>query len=215
VFGPSLGTGASPHRPRRHRLHQCGLSSPHGVPGGFGPSTTRQGPTPERGERAPLASQTWPRGSRLVRVRRRIATLDGEGLDDVGDAPEQNPGPTAPRSDDRIPAATGCATRSDTPPNSRRARWPTRATLRVSTLGQGVDGYRQEDGFHLAGQPGLEFVVRVPATWDETRALNAAVGERIVVARRKGGDWNFGGMTAARGRGHGGRGGIAAPGHRT
>ncbi len=49
-------------------------------------------------------------------------------------------------------------------------------------------------------QPGLEFMTRVPATWDETRVLVAEVGECLVIARRSGNDWYVGGMTAARGR---------------
>ena len=50
------------------------------------------------------------------------------------------------------------------------------------------------------GQPGLDFLARVPATWDETRVLHAEVGECLVVARRKGDEWYLGGMAAARGR---------------
>jgi alpha-glucosidase len=50
------------------------------------------------------------------------------------------------------------------------------------------------------GQPGLDFMVRVPTTWDETRVLHAEVGECLVVARRKGDEWYLGGMTATRGK---------------
>jgi alpha-glucosidase len=46
-------------------------------------------------------------------------------------------------------------------------------------------------------QPGLDFLVRVPANWDETRVLHAEVGRCIVVARRKGDVWYLGGMAAA------------------
>ena len=35
----------------------------------------------------------------------------------------------------------------------------------------------------------------VPATWDDTRALSARVGEEVVVARRSGNDWWIGAMT--------------------
>jgi alpha-glucosidase len=35
----------------------------------------------------------------------------------------------------------------------------------------------------------------VPATWDDTRALAARVGEEVVVARRSGNDWWIGAMT--------------------
>jgi alpha-glucosidase len=50
------------------------------------------------------------------------------------------------------------------------------------------------------GQPGLEFLVEVPTTWDETRVLHAEIGEYLVVARRRGDAWYLGGMTAARQR---------------
>ena len=35
----------------------------------------------------------------------------------------------------------------------------------------------------------------VPATWDETQALSARVGEEVVIARRSGNDWWIGAMT--------------------
>jgi alpha-glucosidase len=35
----------------------------------------------------------------------------------------------------------------------------------------------------------------VPATWDDTRALAAEVGEEIVIARRSGNDWWIGAMS--------------------
>lgn len=50
------------------------------------------------------------------------------------------------------------------------------------------------------GQPGLEFLVDVPTTWDETRVLHAEVGRCLVIARRQGDAWYLGGMTAAEGR---------------
>jgi alpha-glucosidase len=40
------------------------------------------------------------------------------------------------------------------------------------------------------------FLTAVPVTWDETRVLEAAVGDYIVTARRKGTTWFVGGMTA-------------------
>ncbi len=46
------------------------------------------------------------------------------------------------------------------------------------------------------GQPGFDFLKRVPTTWDETRVLSGKVGEHIVIARRKGDDWYLGAMTA-------------------
>jgi alpha-glucosidase len=50
------------------------------------------------------------------------------------------------------------------------------------------------------GQAGLEFLVRVPTTWDEMRVLHAEMGSCLVVARRSGDEWYVGGMTADDGR---------------
>lgn len=40
-----------------------------------------------------------------------------------------------------------------------------------------------------------DFIASVPTVWDETRALDGAVGEYVVVARRKGDVWYIGGLT--------------------
>lgn len=53
-----------------------------------------------------------------------------------------------------------------------------------------------DDPEHYRGQPGLDFLRAVPTVWDETRVLDGAVGEHIVVARRSGARWFVGGMTA-------------------
>jgi len=50
-----------------------------------------------------------------------------------------------------------------------------------------------------AGQPGFDFLMKVPTWWDETRVLAAKVGEILVTARRKGRTWYLGGMAAKRG----------------
>jgi alpha-glucosidase len=42
----------------------------------------------------------------------------------------------------------------------------------------------------------LAFLSRVPVTWDETRVLDAKVGEYILVARRHGAEWYVGAMTS-------------------
>ncbi|HYN04244.1 MAG TPA: glycoside hydrolase family 97 catalytic domain-containing protein, partial [Vicinamibacteria bacterium] len=47
----------------------------------------------------------------------------------------------------------------------------------------------------LRGQPGLDFVVAVPTTWDETRGLAGEVGRFVAVGRRSGHDWYVGAMT--------------------
>ena len=47
------------------------------------------------------------------------------------------------------------------------------------------------------GEAGLDFMVDVPANWDQTRVLHAELGKCIVIARRRGEDWYIGGMTAA------------------
>jgi alpha-glucosidase len=50
------------------------------------------------------------------------------------------------------------------------------------------------------GQPGFDFLVEVPTTWDETRFVAGDVGEYMVVARRKGDTWYLGGITNWTGR---------------
>jgi alpha-glucosidase len=45
------------------------------------------------------------------------------------------------------------------------------------------------------GQPGFDFLKRVPTIWDETKVLTEKVGEFIVIARRKNSDWYVGGIT--------------------
>jgi alpha-glucosidase len=50
------------------------------------------------------------------------------------------------------------------------------------------------------GHPAFEFIERVPCTWDETRVLDAAIGDYVVVARRRGRDWFVGGITDERAR---------------
>lgn len=50
------------------------------------------------------------------------------------------------------------------------------------------------------GQPGLDFLKIVPTSWDETRCLDGAIGEHIVVARRKGEVWYIGAMTDEKAR---------------
>ncbi|HEY6975829.1 MAG TPA: glycoside hydrolase family 97 protein [Chitinophagaceae bacterium] len=45
------------------------------------------------------------------------------------------------------------------------------------------------------GQPGFEFIKEVPAVWDETKVIDAKVGEFITIARRKNDDWFIGTIT--------------------
>jgi alpha-glucosidase len=45
------------------------------------------------------------------------------------------------------------------------------------------------------GQPGFDFLKEVPTVWDETKVVDARVGEYLVIARRKGKDWFVGAIT--------------------
>jgi alpha-glucosidase len=45
------------------------------------------------------------------------------------------------------------------------------------------------------GQPGMEFIEKVPTVWDETRVLAGKPADMIVLARRKGESWYVGAMT--------------------
>jgi len=42
------------------------------------------------------------------------------------------------------------------------------------------------------GQPGFEFLQKVPTNWDETKVVDAKIGESLTIARRKGKDWYIG-----------------------
>ena len=46
-----------------------------------------------------------------------------------------------------------------------------------------------------ANQPCTDFIAGVPVVWDETRVLDAKIGEYIIEARRKGNVWYVGGLT--------------------
>lgn len=45
------------------------------------------------------------------------------------------------------------------------------------------------------GHPALTFIRNLPASWDETRVLEAEIGEYLVIARRKGHTWYIGAIT--------------------
>ncbi len=45
------------------------------------------------------------------------------------------------------------------------------------------------------GEPAFQFIKDVPASWDETRVLDAAVGDYISMARRRGKEWYVGSLT--------------------
>ncbi|MES3020230.1 MAG: glycoside hydrolase family 97 protein [Pseudomonadota bacterium] len=51
--------------------------------------------------------------------------------------------------------------------------------------------YKKADG---SWEDGADFIRMVPTTWDETRVLQGDIGQFIVTARRKGGDWYLGAM---------------------
>jgi alpha-glucosidase len=48
---------------------------------------------------------------------------------------------------------------------------------------------------HYQDQPGLDFLKLVPTVWDDTRVLDGAVGEHLVIVRRNGGRWFLGALT--------------------
>jgi alpha-glucosidase len=53
---------------------------------------------------------------------------------------------------------------------------------------------------HYEGEPAFEFVESAPADWDETRVLDAAIGDYLSVARRSGDEWFVGSLTDERAR---------------
>jgi alpha-glucosidase len=50
------------------------------------------------------------------------------------------------------------------------------------------------------GQKGFDFIKKVPTVWDETKVLDAQIGEYIVIARRKNTDWFIGAITNSKSR---------------
>ncbi len=50
------------------------------------------------------------------------------------------------------------------------------------------------------GHPGLSALAAIPTTWDDTKVLDAKVGEFMVLARRGGEDWHIGAMTDSKPR---------------
>jgi alpha-glucosidase len=58
-------------------------------------------------------------------------------------------------------------------------------------------GYLAWNGNGSCGKGGdeIEFLKRVPASWDDTKVLKARIGEYLVIARRAGKSWYIGGLT--------------------
>lgn len=50
------------------------------------------------------------------------------------------------------------------------------------------------------GQPGVDFLKNIPTVWDDTRVLDGAMGEHLVIARRSGNRWFLGALTDANAR---------------
>ena len=48
---------------------------------------------------------------------------------------------------------------------------------------------------HYRNQHGLDFLKIVPTVWDDTRVLDGAVGEHVVIVRRNGNRWFLGALT--------------------
>jgi alpha-glucosidase len=57
-----------------------------------------------------------------------------------------------------------------------------------------------DDPSNYRGEPGFEFIRRVPTAWDETRFISGEPGEDIVLARRHGKAWYIGAMTGDQAR---------------
>ena len=57
-----------------------------------------------------------------------------------------------------------------------------------------------DDPSAYRGEPGFDFIKRVPTAWDETRFLSGEPGQDIVLARRQGKTWYVGAMTGDQSR---------------
>lgn len=64
----------------------------------------------------------------------------------------------------------------------------------------GIQMLSDNPTFYLRDKDCTDFMTSVPVTWDETKVLTAAVGEYLVVAKRKGNSWFIGGITAEKGQ---------------
>jgi alpha-glucosidase len=53
---------------------------------------------------------------------------------------------------------------------------------------------------HYRDQLGADFLRIVPTVWDDTRVLDGAVGEYLVMARQSGDDWFLGALTNGQSR---------------
>ena len=53
---------------------------------------------------------------------------------------------------------------------------------------------------NIPEEPALDYWDRLPATWDDTRVLQGDIGRRVVVARRKGGEWFVGAIAPVDGK---------------
>jgi alpha-glucosidase len=53
---------------------------------------------------------------------------------------------------------------------------------------------------HYRGQAGIDFLKVVPTVWDDTRVLDGAVADHVLVVRRHGGEWFLGAMAGRDGR---------------
>ena len=53
---------------------------------------------------------------------------------------------------------------------------------------------------YLAELESTEFISRIPTEWDDTKVLEAKVGEYLVIARKRGNNWYIGGMTNEKAR---------------
>ncbi len=86
-----------------------------------------------------------------------------------------------------------------------RAVMPQTQTTRGQTLAMYVvyDSPLQmvsDDPAAYRGEPGFDFIRRVPTAWDETRFLDGEPGRDIVLARRSGPTWYLGAMTGDQAR---------------
>ncbi|KQW43631.1 MULTISPECIES: glycoside hydrolase family 97 protein [unclassified Roseateles] len=57
-----------------------------------------------------------------------------------------------------------------------------------------------DDPSNYRGEPGFDFIKRVPTAWDETRFISGEPGRDIVLARRQGNTWYLGAMTGDQAR---------------
>ncbi|WP_258053400.1 glycoside hydrolase family 97 C-terminal domain-containing protein [Streptomyces sp. Ru72] len=99
------------------------------------------------------------------------------------------------RTDARLPGSPGCQRAAGTASGQESRHRPDYRECGARPTGQGRWFRARAKFSNTANRPGLPWFDAIPATWDESRTLDGAIGQYVAVARRKGATWYLGAMT--------------------